>query len=120
MPITMSVRENVKREHVFAMEWSRSDQVSIGSNGRILSLHSNHDTYRPGTKLIITETGAPDSCDDVASVDAYASDDLTAGATDSGAGSVLSLLPQDANTRSPITNKIDCGFLSICSSCKAR
>jgi hypothetical protein len=113
----MSVKENAEREHVFAVEWSRSDQVLIRTNGRALFLRPNHYIQRPGTKLIIQETGAPESCDDVASVDAYPWEDITGGAAAPGAGSDLSLLPQEAKMGSPITNnKIACGFLNICSS----
>jgi len=56
----------------------------------------NHSIGRPATKSSIQETGAPESCDDVASVEAYPWDDITGGAADSGAGSVLSLVLQEA------------------------
>jgi hypothetical protein len=61
-------------------------------------MHPDNYIDRPGTKLIIKETGAPESCDDVASVEAYPLDDIAAGATAFVGGSVLPLLPQEDKT----------------------
>lgn len=82
-----------------------------------VSLRPDYYFYRPGTRLNIKETGAPEACEDVASVEACPSDDIAAGATASGAGSVLSLLPQADKMGSPTTsNKIACSSFSIWSS----
>jgi hypothetical protein len=61
-------------------------------------MHPNNYIDRPGTKLIIKETGAPEWCDDVASVEAYPLDDIAAGATAFVGSSVLPLLPQEDKT----------------------
>jgi hypothetical protein len=67
--------------------------------------------------LIIQETGAPESCDDVASVESSPWVGVAAGAADSGGGALSPLLPQEDKTCIPIMkNKIACSFLSICSS----
>jgi len=116
----MSVSEYVTANT--SSRWNSQDRIRLDwTSERILFLSPNNQIDRPGTTLIIKETGVPDFCDDVALLESYASDDFSTGAAPSGADSVLSMLPQEARKRSPMAdNKIACGFLSICSSCWAR